>query len=100
MLAVVTRPLGAKVTCTLPAPVGPPGFLQPPACAAAVLSAEIAEALLKAASVVGAAAAGSSFFSFSLTGPAGPPFLAGSALAVVSAAFSSGFGHHGQGGPR
>src|SRR5690606_5939197 len=27
-VALVTRPLGANVTCTLPVPVGPPAFLQ------------------------------------------------------------------------
>jgi hypothetical protein len=46
-LAVVTRPLGANVTCTLPLPVGPPSFLQLAAPPAAALSAETAAPLLK-----------------------------------------------------
>ena len=38
-LAVVTRPLGAKVIWTLPVPVGPSGFLQLDVCDAATLRA-------------------------------------------------------------
>jgi hypothetical protein len=68
-VAVVTRPLGAKVTCTLPTPVGPPGFLQELAADEAAPSAEMAEALLKGASVVAGGGAASSFFVVAAAAP-------------------------------
>ena len=45
--ALVTRPLGAKVTLTLPLPVGPPGFLHPEAPDAAIPRADFAAPTLK-----------------------------------------------------
>src|SRR6187402_1733494 len=47
-LVAVARPLGAKVTDTLPLPVGPSGFLQEPALAAAAPNADTAAALSNA----------------------------------------------------
>src|SRR5882724_7991574 len=77
-LVMVARPLGAKVTETLPEPVGPSGFLQLPALAAAAPNAETAAPLSKAApSAAGAGGAAT----------AG----AGASGFLVSAGFSAGF---------
>src|SRR6187399_1016898 len=92
--AVVTRPLVANVTCTLPLPVGPPGFAQLPAFAAACVRATWAAETLKGAlpwlgisSAFGAAALGS-FGSFGVLGVVVVlgPFTPGVAALAVAAA--------------
>jgi hypothetical protein len=65
-VAVVARPLGAKVTVALPLPVGPPGFLQLAAPDAAALNAEIADALLNGGASAGGGVSTGGFFAASV----------------------------------
>src|SRR5260370_26581704 len=58
MVALWATPLGANSTTTRPVPIGPPGFLQDSAAAAADASRDLASPMLKAASTTGAGAAG------------------------------------------
>lgn len=92
MSALVTLPLGANVTCTLPVPFGPAGARQPAALAAAELRAVLAAATLKAAPAALGAGAGaglgeglgdaSAGLSAGLAAPPPPPLLATATLGL------------------
>src|SRR5450755_633060 len=87
----VARPLGANVTEALPPPVGPSGFLQLIALAAAALSAAMAAPLSKSApTTVGAGAVSGFFASAGLLSAVGAPVAAAAALAATGFALAAG----------
>src|SRR5688572_10950117 len=93
-LALVTRPLGAKVTWTLPLPLGPLALPQPAALAAAAANAALAAPTSKAPPPLGAAGlvvAGVEELDELELEPLGAVLPAGAAAAVASAGLSSGF---------
>ena len=89
--ADVTLPLGAKVTLTLPVPVGPPAFLQLLAEPAAAPSAELAAPRLNSAppEAAGSAAGFAAGFSTAAAGAAAG-FSAAAGAAAVEAGVAAG----------
>src|SRR5262245_61549217 len=73
-MALVARPLGAKVTTTRPPPVGPPGTLQPDVEPAALASAVTAAALSKGGAPPVAGAGAGAALSAALLGAASLDF--------------------------